>query len=208
MSFGELKDRMFSEERMYTFLKATAHSKGLQQTATVLPLVKQYHAGQTRRGKDKVPYIYHPLLVACHALALGFEEDALIAAALLHDVVEDCNVTADELPASEEVKEAVKLLSFKVEEGETKEQAKQRYFAAIGANRIATIVKVLDRCNNISSMATAFSKEKMARYIDETERYVFPLLDGMKHKYPDCCNAAFLLKYQMMSVIESLKRVM
>lgn len=204
----ELKDRMFSEEHMYTFVRAAASSKQLTQTAKVLPMVKKWHEGQVRKGKDAVPYIYHPLMIACHALALGLDEDDIIATALLHDVVEDCDMTADELPVNSDVQNAVRLLTFKVEEGETKEEAKKRYYDNIKDNRLATIVKVLDRCNNISTMAVAFSNEKMAEYIDETQEYVMPVLDCMKYTYPECYNASFLLKYQMLAVLESLKRLL
>lgn len=202
----ELSDRMFSEDHMYTFVKSAAASKNLEQTSVCLPLVKKLHEGQVRKGKDRVPYIYHPLMLCCHALALGLDEDDILATALLHDVVEDCDISIVELPVNDNVKEAVALLTFSKEPEETKDQAKIRYYQNISKNRLAVIVKVLDRCNNISSMAVAFSKEKMAEYIDETENFVMPVLDCMKHNYPECYNAAFLLKYQMLAVLESLKR--
>lgn len=85
----------------------------------------------------------------------------------------------------------------------------EEYYGAIAEDRIATIVKVLDRCNNISLMAGGFSRQKMAQYIAETETYVMPLLDVLKRRYEDgCYNAAFLLKYQMMSEMENLKRLL
>lgn len=202
----ELSDRMFSEEHMYTFVQNAAISKNLTQTSVCLPLVKQLHEGQVRKGKDRVPYIYHPLMLCCHALALGLDEDDIIATALLHDVVEDCDISVEDLPVNKEVQKAVSLLSFSKTPEETKDQAKNRYYQNISKNRLAVIVKVLDRCNNISSMAVAFSKEKMAEYIDETENFVMPVLDCMKHNYPECYNAAFLLKYQMLGILESLKR--
>lgn len=203
----ELSDRMFSEEHMYTFVRSAAHSRGLVQAGRVLPLAKQLHKGQTRKGKDKVPYISHPLMMACHALALGFDEDDILSAILLHDVCEDCAVALDELPVNDVVQEVVSLLTFVVENGETEEQAKKRYYDGIRKNRIATVVKVLDRCNNISTMAVAFPQKKMVEYINETEIYVLPLLDRMKHEYPEFYNGAFLIKYQMLSILESMKRV-
>jgi len=63
----------------------------------------------------------------------------------------------------------------------------------------------LDRCNNVSGMVTAFSKERIADYIDETEKYIMPIVDIVKHAYPEYYDAAFLLKYHMVSVMESLK---
>jgi GTP pyrophosphokinase len=49
--------------------------------------------------------------VASRAASLGLEEDELLAAALLHDVCEDCGVTPEELPAGERVQQIVKLLT-------------------------------------------------------------------------------------------------
>lgn len=199
------KERMFSERNMYTFVRSAAVSRNLSQTMRALPLMKEYHAGQTRKGKEKIPYIIHPLMMACHCLALGLSDDDILATALLHDVCEDCHVTPDELPVTDSVKKSLDRLTFVVLDGETKEQAKARYFAAIPGDRVATIVKVIDRCNNISTMAVSFPRKKIVEYIEETEQYVMPLLVIMKNAYPECYNAAFLLKYQMRGILESLK---
>ena len=204
----KLRERMFSEKNMYTFVRSAAVSKNLKQTMKALPLMKQYHAGQIRKGKENVPYIIHPLMMACHCLALGLADDEILATVLLHDVCEDCQVTLEELPVNDVVKSALDKLTFEILEGETKAQAKARYFAAIPENKIATIVKVIDRCNNISTMALSFSRKKIAEYIDETEQYVMPLLGIMKNDYPECYNAAFLMKYQMLGILESLKSML
>ena len=146
-----LSDRLFDENRMYTYVKTYANLKKLTQTAKVLPYARELHEGQVRKGKDHVPYIYHPLLIACHALALGLDEDNLVSAALLHDVCEDCGVSAEDLPVNETTKKAVSLLTKK------DNQNKKEYYNRISENPIATMVKLLDRCNNVSGMATAFS---------------------------------------------------
>ena len=44
------------------------------------------------------------------------------------------------------------------------------YYKNILKNPIATMVKLLDRCNNVSGMAAAFNKEKLIDYIKETEK--------------------------------------
>lgn len=78
--------------------------------------------------------------------------------------------------------------------------------ARITESRVATVIKVIDRCNNISTMATAFSRKKMVDYIDETEAFILPLLHILKERYPEHLNHAFLIEYQMCSLLESLKR--
>ncbi|MDE6924156.1 MAG: hypothetical protein K2P59_02690 [Acetatifactor sp.] len=81
----------------------------------------------------------------------------------------------------------------------------EQYYERISRNAIAVMVKLLDRCNNISSMAAGFSKEKMAEYIKETERWFYPLLYKAKYEFPMYSNQIFLIKYHMTSVIEVIK---
>lgn len=194
-----LSDRLFNEDRMYTYVKTVATMKGMTQTVEVLPYARELHKGQFRKGKGQIPYIYHPLLMACHALSLGLEDDNLISAVLLHDVCEDCGVSVEDLPVNDVVKEAVKLV--------TKDDSKDTYdyYQDISENAIATMVKLLDRCNNVSGMSAAFTKEKMVKYINETEKYVYPLLQTAKTRYSEYSNQVFLIKYHMTSVVTSLK---
>lgn len=195
---ASLSDRLFDEGRMYTYIKTYASVKKLYQTSRVLPYARELHKGQLRKGKDQVPYIYHPLLISCHALALGLDDDNLVSTALLHDVCEDCGIAAGELPVNQETRTAVSLLTRTSDDDE-------QYYAKISQNAIATMVKLLDRCNNISSMAVGFSKEKMVEYIKETERWFYPLLQKAKYEYPMYSNQIFLIKYHMTSVIEVFK---
>jgi guanosine-3',5'-bis(diphosphate) 3'-pyrophosphohydrolase len=62
-----------------------------------LETARQAHAGQTRRGSaDGVPYISHPLAVAEHLVEHRFSEEVL-AAALLHDVVEKSSIEIEDV---------------------------------------------------------------------------------------------------------------
>ena len=56
------------------------------------------HDGATRRG-GRVPYIVHPMEVAAIAASLSGDGE-VIAAAALHDVMEDCAVSREELVAA------------------------------------------------------------------------------------------------------------
>lgn len=69
------------------------------------------HQDSVRKG-SKIPYITHPLDVASILLRYNVSEN-LIAAALLHDVVEDEGVSYEELEASfgEKIKNLVKAVS-------------------------------------------------------------------------------------------------
>ena len=59
-------------------------------------LAKEKHEGQFRKSKD--PYIQHPLEVA-YMLAEIQSSPSTIAAGLLHDILEDTEVTKEELTA-------------------------------------------------------------------------------------------------------------
>ena len=55
----------------------------------------EYHSGAKRKGTD-LPYILHPM--ECGTIAAGITEDReIIAAAILHDTVEDTEMTFGEL---------------------------------------------------------------------------------------------------------------
>lgn len=54
------------------------------------------HAGQVRNGSGGLPYIEHPVAVAARLDSNGYGEEVL-AAALLHDVVEDSGTSVEEL---------------------------------------------------------------------------------------------------------------
>lgn len=58
-------------------------------------LAKKAHAGAVRKGTN-IPYITHPLETAV-IVSLMTKDEEMIAAALLHDVIEDSEVTAAEL---------------------------------------------------------------------------------------------------------------
>lgn len=194
-------------ERMYTYVKAKAQSERFEQTLKALPLMREKHKGQFRKGMtDAAPYITHPLTLACHALAMGIADDDVLAALLLHDVIEDTDTRPEALPVQDRVREAVCLVSYNTYPGD-KEEIKPRYYREIRKNELASLVKCIDRCNNLSCMADGFSREKMASYVVQTEKYVLPLLDVVK-AVPEWNNAAWLLQYQMTALLETFKRLL
>lgn len=197
----------FNDEKMFTYLRGFAMGKHWVETPKAMNYARELHRGQKRKSGE--PYIIHPLLMSCQALAFGLEDDNVIATLLLHDVVEDCGVSVNDLPVNEEIKQAVGLLTFKKPiiyyekdgVGKTLVSYKEEYYANISDNEIASVCKIIDRCNNISSMSGVFSKEKMIDYIDETNHYVMPLLKNTKEKFPKYDNILFVLKYHMVSVL-------
>lgn len=53
-------------------------------------------------------------------------------------------------------------------------------------------------------MAGTFSVEKLKSYIEETRRYVLPLLRKSKVVYPEDADILFVLKYHIVSVVDSI----
>lgn len=188
----------FDVTKTYTYIKGFAMGLGMTNSLKALYFARGAHKDQKRKSGE--PYIIHPLTVACHALALNIKEDEIIAAAILHDVVEDCGVRVDDLPVSLPVKDAVRRLTH------VKGEPLEPYYREIGENRVASIVKLLDRCDNVSTMAGVFSVDKLHQYIEETRTYVLPLLRQTKENHPEDSNALFVLKYHIESVIDGLEK--
>ena len=101
-------------------------------------IAKEAHAGQT--DKAGLDYILHPLQVAAEMTT-----DEEKAVALLHDIIEDTDVTANELLAKglpDNIVEAVKALTKK------HNQNYAAYLAGVKKNRLATAVKLADLKHN------------------------------------------------------------
>ncbi len=202
-----IREKMFSETHMYTRLKTMAETEHLVQMDKALSYAQEKHANAYRKPtrfheNSQVPYIIHPLMMACHAHALGIRNDAVLAVIMLHDVCEDCGVSPEELPFPESIRHSVDLLT------KQKGQPTAEYYEGIMTDSCACIVKALDRCNNVATMASSFSKKKLIEYVDETEEYVYPVLDHIKREYLEYRNVIFVIKYQLLSTIETVKALL
>ncbi|MFY9556690.1 MAG: HD domain-containing protein [Blastocatellia bacterium] len=130
------------------------------------------HSGQMR--DEGTPYIVHPVRVAVSLVdELNLASPALICAALLHDVIEDSEVTREDIVGKfgEEIAELVWLLT-KFEDVSLSE-----YLACIekAAHTGAPIVKLCDRLDNLRSVVHTPRLEKKRRYIRTTEEFYLPL---------------------------------
>lgn len=103
-----------------------------------LAIARKAHAGQV--DKAGVDYIQHPLYVASQVKT---EQEKSVA--LLHDVLEDSDITAADLLAyglSNEVVTAVQTLTKK------KGQSYQDYLEKVKSNDLARVVKLADLKHN------------------------------------------------------------
>ena len=133
------------------------------------------HGNQLRKSGE--PYIIHPTNVAYTIAELGLDEKT-ICAALLHDVVEDTEVTYDDIKNEfdEEIAEMVdgvtKLKKIKyatVEEHQVENYRKM--FLAMGKDIRVIIIKLADRLHNMKTLEflapdrqKAISEETMLLY--------------------------------------------
>lgn len=196
-------ERVFHEEELYEKVKRYAEEGGFPQSLWALNFASEMHSGQVRKGPEGVPYIIHPLYMGCQAIALGIADDDLLTAVLLHDVCEDCGVMPEELSVSEEVREAVRFVTRIGSKDDA--AAECAYYQAISENRLASMVKLLDRCHNTAFLALGMKGEKLARYVRETEEHFYPLLESTAEKWPEYGPACWQLKYQIGSVLQTIK---
>ena len=199
------KDVIYNWEHMKTFVKTTAGILNMTNTLKALEFAFEAHKGQKRK-KSETPYIYHPLNMACHALSMGIREDEVIAAILLHDVIEDCGKTVEEMPVNDETKELVSLMTKENADG-SQAKAPDDYYGDIAENPKAALIKCIDRCNNMTTMSWGLTREGIYHYIAETEKYYPKLLKTVKDT-PEYTNASWLLKYQIESMLDIYKRLM
>lgn len=116
------------------------------------------HSGTERRGKG-FPYIVHPL-EAVEIVATITPDQELLAAAALHDVVEDTDVSVDEIRAEfgDRIAALVAAESDTFEEGVSEEDSwHSRKRAAIerlaSASHDAKIVALGDKLSNMRAIA-------------------------------------------------------
>lgn len=201
----ETQKEIFEWEHMASFVRHTARAFKMHDTLKALDFALKAHEGQTRKQSD-VPYIYHPLNMACHCFAMNIHEDVIVAACLLHDVIEDCGYNEEDLPVSEECRKLVSLMSHEKDDSR-RDQIMKEYYAGLASEPKAALIKCIDRCNNLTTMSWGLSREKIYRMISETEKFVYPLLQVIKNE-PEYSNASWLLQYQIKSMLDIYKRLM
>ena len=120
------------------------------------------HAGTERRGKG-FPYIIHPM-EAAEIVATMTSDQELLAAAVLHDVVEDTDVTVEELRAEfgDRIADLVASESDTFQEGlseaESWHDRKQEGIERLRmASRDAKIVALGDKLSNMRAIARDYS---------------------------------------------------
>lgn len=194
----------YNVDKMYTYLRGFLIGANMDESLKALQFARDKHKEQTR--KNGVPYIVHPLSMACYAVALGIKDDNIIATILLHDVPEDCNIDIENLPVNETIKRGVKYMTVKkLPTDRSKMETKRRYFNNLLESPEATICKALDRYNNLSDMPFALSADAIGKNAAETEVLLLPILKEAKEKWAYLSDTLFILRTNIRSVNDILK---
>ncbi len=177
--FDKFSDVEFIEKRFFSYVSRYKFSK--KEAATIrkaLDFASLAHQGQTR--DEGTPYIVHPLRISNILMnELAMMKSDLVCSALLHDVVEDCDVSWKELRNNfnETVSDMVKIL--------TKDTSLQNYKKIYFENILNSpddvkIIKLCDRLDNLRSLRLSNNKSKILRYVAETERKFLPLAQAIQ----------------------------
>ncbi len=154
------------------------------------------HLGQMRKNGD--PYITHPIAVASMCTEWKLDAQALMAA-LMHDVLEDCGITKQELverfgaPVADLVDGLTKLdkLEFDTREQNQAESFRKMLLAMARDVRVI-LIKLADRSHNMRTMGD-MPKSKWGRISSETLEIYAPIAHrlGLNHTYRELQDLAF-----------------
>lgn len=201
----------------YEYIEYYAMRNQLLYTAVALHLARGLHNGDHRKStlmKDdityRLPYVIHPLQVCRMLIDLQLpisdeEKDILFAAALCHDMIEDIpflnhgkELTVQyHLPL--QVYEIVKLVSKRKDFTEEEEKA---HFKAIAENKLAALIKLSDRGNNVEDLYNR-SFWKVHEYVGETNRFFMPICSYAAEHFPDIQPAIVVLQDKIFSLTKA-----
>ena len=155
------------------------HPKGdVGMITLAYEVAERAHAGQLRKSGES--YISHPLAVAVILAGLSLD-DVTIAAALLHDAVEDTGVTVDDLerdfgPVVASIVDGVtKLERIRFDSKQAQQAATMRkMLVAMAKDPRVLLIKLADRLHNMRTIA-AMPEWKQKRTAQETLDIYAPL---------------------------------
>lgn len=173
-----------------TYEKIIEHLNAKQAVAIsnvekAFEFASKLHEGQFRKGGD--PYIDHPVQVASILEKMDFDTN-VISAGLLHDTVEDCGYTVEDLakdfnPTIAKIVDAVTAIEGNLDGIKEKDFAKlldeaktyQKLIQYGKENLFAFYIKFADRLHNLQTISCFPHYKQMAK-VKETETWLYPFL--------------------------------
>lgn len=131
----------------------------------------KHHKGQWYGSK---PYMYHLKKVSDIALDFGYTDESILMSCLLHDIIENTEVTYKDIKENfgEEVAEIVYCVTDEL--GRSRKERKSKTYKKICNNPKSIVVKLCDRISNITeSMGNDnYNLKLMKMYLDEHNEFV------------------------------------
>lgn len=158
----------------------------------------KHHKGQWYGSK---PYMYHLKKVSDVALDLKFTDESILMSCLLHDIIEDTEISYKDVKENfgEEVAEIVYCVTDEL--GRSRKERKSKTYKKIRNNPKSIVVKLCDRISNITeSMGSEnYNLKLMKMYLDEHIDFV----NGVSNEDSLDLTTKCWIKYH--SVIEDLQ---
>ncbi len=179
MNYGDHKKLIVTLRS--SFLGEARHNPQFYDAVKALDIAIKYHNDFRKDGK---PSIIHQLSIAffAYTLVAYFRLPVeILVACLLHDTFEDYPESAAEIK-----KELPAYFEYTYKLSKVRYGAKidyNIYFNDIAECEVCSIVKLIDRLHNLSTMQGAFKPEKQVEYVKECEQYFFPMLKKAKRKF-------------------------
>ena len=150
---SEVRPEIVTYEKLVEAIKASGKAYNMEMIDKAYNMANDAHKGVCRRSGE--PYICHPLAVARLVLDLGMDTES-IAAALLHDVVEDTPTTIEQIKSSfgeevallvDGVTKLTKIQFSNIEELQAENLRKM--LLAMSRDVRVMIIKLCDRLHNM-----------------------------------------------------------
>lgn len=166
-------DALFSE--LEARIAASGRSFNMERIQAAYEMAKRAHAGQNR--KDGSPYVTHCVSAAQIALEMGLDEDSIIAT-LLHDIIEDTELTHDDISrefgttVADLVEGVTKLTRVQYTSKEDEQMENMRKMLLAMAKDIRVIlIKIADRLHNMRTMAYQSAEKQRMKSLETMEIY-------------------------------------
>jgi guanosine-3',5'-bis(diphosphate) 3'-pyrophosphohydrolase len=180
-------------------VKRSAPEKDLALLFRALAFAAHKHRDQRRKDAEASPYINHPIALA-EVLAGegGVAQVEVLAAALLHDTIEDTATTADELRAEFGARIAAMVEEVTDDQSLPKADRKRLQIEHAGAlSAGAKLVKLADKICNLRDVAerppAKWDLQRRQEYFEWAKR----VIDGLRGTHPKleaAFDAAYLRK--------------
>ena len=152
------------------------------------------HRDQRRKNEGASPYINHPAAVARILAEVGGVEDAaILAAALLHDTLEDTDTTAEELEQEfgPDVRRYVEEVTDDMSLSRIERQERQIAHAEV-LSPGAAMIKIADKISNVTDVIhdppPMWGLERREQYLDVAEKVVNncpSVSDALERRFAD-----------------------